>query len=286
MRKLFTTGDYLSQGHTRDELDWALKKGTFVRIAHGVFTDGPAPPTRLEAAVGSVLGTERTARAVVAGVIHDLDGLGLGPPEVRRVRSPMLAGDPVKKYGVWCANGLQTIVDLGPLLTDSKWEMANESGLHKKLFPLPDLEALLPILSAQRVAGTARIKRVLALRPPGAPPTESALETLMVQLIRTLPEVPEPTRQFWLYDRHNVFVARIDLCWPELGIFIELDGQGHRCQPVYDAIRQTNVTPASGWLCGRFTWAEVNYYPRDTARRLRDMIEQARRRPFAPANSC
>lgn len=157
--------------------------------------------------------------------------------------------------------------------------MANESALHKKLLALPQLEALLPVLSAQRVAGTARIRRVLALRPPGAPPTESALETLMVQLIRTLPDVPEPTRQFWLYDRDGVFVARIDLCWPELGVFIELDGQGHRGQPVYDAIRQSNVTGATGWLCGRFTWKEVNFYPEQTARRVTRIIEQARLRP-------
>ncbi len=181
---------------------------------------------------------------------------------------------------MWCANGLQTVVDIAPLLTDSTWEMANESALHKKLFTLPQLEALLPILSAQRVAGTARIKRVLQLRPAGAPPTESALETLMVQLIRTLPDVPEPTRQLWLYDEHATFVARIDLCWPELGVFIELDGQGHRGQPVYDAIRQSNVTAATGWLNGRFTWTEVNHYPADTARRLTRIIEQARLRPL------
>jgi hypothetical protein len=285
MRKLFTTHEYLEQGRTRSELDWALHKGTLVSVGHGVLAKGPDAATRLESAVASVYGTDRTARALVAATIHDLDGLGLGAPELRRVRSPMWAGDRVRRHGVWCANGLQTVVDIAPLLTDSTWEMANESGLHKKLFTVPQLEALLPTLSAHRVAGAARIRRVLALRPPGAPPTESALETLMVQLIRLLPTVPEPTRQFWLYDRHNVFVARIDLCWPELGIFIELDGEGHRRQPVYDAIRQSNVTAATGWLCGRFTWTEVNFYAKDTARRMTDIVEQARRRPFLPAKS-
>jgi hypothetical protein len=158
------------------------------------------------------------------------------------------------------------------LLDDSHWEMANESGLHERLYTVANLEALLPVLSSQRFAGTARIRRVLALRPDGAPPTESALETLMVQLIRTVPTMPEPTRQLRIYDRYGVFVARVDLCWPELGIFIELDGQGHKGQPVYDAIRQSNVTAATGWLCGRFTWAEVNSFPRDTARRLAERV--------------
>jgi hypothetical protein len=216
---------------------------------------------------------------LVAATIHDLAGLDLYNATSRRTRAPMLAGPAIRRHGVWCASGLQTVVDLAPLLNDSMWEVANESALHKKLFTLPQLEALLSVLSGQRVAGTARIRRVLALRPHGAPPTESALETLMVQLIRTMPEVPEPTRQLWLYDRHNVFVARIDLCWPELGIFIELDGQGHKNEPVYDSIRQTNVAAETGWLCGRFTWKEVVYYPDDAKRRLSRLVEQARLRP-------
>jgi hypothetical protein len=281
LRKLFTTETYIAAGRTRHELDWALHANRIVKVRRRVFAYGPEPPTRLESAVGSVFGTDRTARALVAGAIHELDGLDLGPPDEFRVRSPLIAGPAVRKYGVWCANGLQTVVDLAALLNDSRWEMANESALHKKLFTIPNLEALLPVLSQQRVPGTARIRRVLALRPPGAPPTESALETLMVQLIRTLPQVPEPTRQFWLYDRHDVFIARIDLCWPELGVFIELDGQGHRGQPVYDAIRQSAVTAATGWLCGRFSWTEVNDYPEHAGRRLVGIIEQARRRPIA-----
>ena len=128
--------------------------------------------------------------------------------------------------------------------------------------------------------GAARIRRVLSLRPPGAPPTESLLETLMVQLIRRIPGVPEPTRQYVVYDEHGVFVARVDLCWPELGVFIELDGQGHAGQPVYDANRETAVVAATGWLCGRFTWKEVTALWVPTARRLAAIVEQARRRPI------
>ena len=281
MRKLFTRQEFLNAGRTRSELAWALQTHAVTRISHGVFADGPEPPTRFEAAVGSVYGTDRTARALIAATIHELDGLGVGLPESRRVRAPVVAGTRVRKRGVWCASGLQTIVDIAPLLTDVAWEMANESALHKRLYTPPMLEALLPTLSARRIAGTARIKRVLALRPPGAPPTESALETLMVQLIRTLPDVPEPTRQFRLFNAKGSFVARIDLCWPELGVFIELDGQGHKDQPVYDALRQSNVTATTGWLCGRFTWTEVNDHAEAAGHRLVGIIEQARRRPLA-----
>ena len=120
---------------------------------------------------------------------------------------------------------------------------------------MDELESLLPELGRGRIPGTARIRRVLALRPPGAPPTESLLETLMVQLARTVPGLPEPVRQL------EVEWARVDLAWPDLGLFVELDGQQHKDQPLYDARRETAVVAATGWLCGRFTWTRGGPLP-------------------------
>ena len=76
--------------------------------------------------------------------------------------------------------------------------------------------------------------------------------------------------------------ARLDLAWPDLGLFVELDGQHHQDQPVYDSRRETAVVAATGWPCGRFTWTEVTRVPHSTARRLADLAEQARRRPVQP----
>jgi hypothetical protein len=72
---------------------------------------------------------------------------------------------------------------------------------------------------------------VLVLRPAGASPTESLLETLMVQLAREIPGLDPPTRQLVVCNKHDQFVARVDLCWPQLGLFVELDGQQHLGQP-------------------------------------------------------
>jgi very-short-patch-repair endonuclease len=102
----------------------------------------------------------------------------------------------------------------------------------------------------------------------------------MVQLARAVPELPAPTRQHVVHDENGMFVARVDLAWLSFGLFIELDGQHHAGQPVYDARRETAVVAATGWLCGRFTWTEVTRYPRSTARRLGALVEQAERRPL------
>lgn len=121
----------------------------------------------------------------------------------------------------------------------------------------------------------------LALRPPGAPPTESLLETLMVQLVRRLPDLDPPVRQLEVRSAGGVLIARVDLAWPDLGLFLELDGQHHRGQPLYDASRETAVVATTGWLCGRFTWTDVVRVPTSTTRRLAQLVDQARRRPIA-----
>ena len=153
------------------------------------------------------------------------------------------------------------------ILDDLRWEQALESGLRKRLVTIEDVER------NGGIPGASRVRRVLAQRPPGAPPTESLLETLMVQLARTIPGLPPPTRQLVIRDRHGEFVARVDLCWPEFRVFVELDGQHHKGQPVYDANRQTAVAAATGWLCGRFTWTQLTIYINSTRRQLIDLLQ-------------
>jgi hypothetical protein len=81
-------------------------------------------------------------------------------------------------------------------------------------------------------------------RPTGAPPTESLLETLAVQLARTVPGLGDPVRQL-VVEREGLFVARVDLAW----------------------------------LCARFTWREITVIPHTTARRLAEIVDQCRKRP-------
>src|SRR5207253_4596048 len=105
----------------------------------------------------------------------------------------------------------------------------------------------------------------------------------MVQLARTIAGLPDPVRQLRIEDAYGQFVARVDLAWPDVGLFIELDGEHHKDQPVYDARRETAVVAATGWLCGRFTWTEVVRFPKTTARRVDTLAEQAHRRPMVLA---
>ena len=103
----------------------------------------------------------------------------------------------------------------------------------------------------------------------------------MVQLARRVPGLGPPARQLEIVDEHGNFIARLDLSWPDIGLFVELDGQQHKDQPVYDARRETAVVAATGWLPGRFTWLEVVRLPNLTRRRLEALGAQACRRVSA-----
>jgi hypothetical protein len=281
VRRLFTRAELLAEGRTRGELRYGKDRELFVQVIHGIYAEGPAPPTPFDIALARMRRSGSPTWGLVAARLYDLDAVhDLDPPdEVRRRRVADSGGDARVVRGVVCISPLQVMLDLATFLDDDRWEQANESALHKKLFSIDEERALLSELTERRTPGVDRIRRVLALRPEGAPPTESRLETIAIQLARKAEGVPEPTRQHVVNNRYGDFVARVDVSWPELGGFLELDGLGHRGQPVYDATRESAVVNATGWLPNRMTWREANITAWAT-RRMSEFIAQVRRRPL------
>lgn len=259
MRRLFTTA---SSGRTDDALRWGVRTGRWRRVQRSVYAEGPEPITQLDRERARVLAAGGVARGALAGKLHHLD-VDLDGRPLRRRSLP--ADRLVVVEGLQCASALQTLIDLALTLDDDRWEQALESALRRKLVTLDEVAA----------EATPTIRRVLSRRPDGAPPTESLLETLAVQLARTVPALGEPVRQHVVH-RDGMFVARIDLSWPWLGMFLELDGQQHKNQPVYDARRETAVVAATGWLPARATWHEVTRVPRATARRWAEVARRCR----------
>ncbi|HZQ83953.1 MAG TPA: DUF559 domain-containing protein [Acidimicrobiales bacterium] len=285
MRRLLTIEELTRHGVTRDARDEG-----WLRLSRGVYGEGKSPPTKMEVALAEVLATRGAACGRVAAALYGLEGVTVLGPQVvvtsslghRRpgVRRRKLKPGDIRLVGDFaCTNPLVTMLDLASEVDDLVWEQALESALRKKLVTIEQIERALP-----GARGAERMRRVLALRPKGAPPTGSILETLMVQLARRIKGLQPPSRQVEIHRPSGTFVAFVDLAWPELGVFIELDGEGHKDQPVYDAVRQTAVTGCTGWLCGRFTWSDVVYRPANTARELQRLIDQARRRPLPTAS--
>ncbi len=289
MRRMYTRNDLRRMGLTQSAIRWAVRKGRLTQVTWGVYGEGPAKPSRLERAVAVVVATGGVAGGNLAAVLHNLDGVRLLGPDVTVARLGSRGREGVRRRelspervvvvdGIRCTDGLQTLLDLAEVVDDRVWEQALECVLRRRMTSLGEIERATAEAATQ---GARRVRRVLALRPGGAPPTESQLETLMVQLARTVPGLGVPVRQLEVRDASGELVARVDLAWPDLGLFVELDGQHHLDQPIYDARRETAVVAATGWLCGRFTWDDVTRLPSTTAGRLGTLAAHARRRPVA-----
>ncbi len=279
-RRLFTAAQYYAENHTRSQLRWLLKSGRCVRVIRNVYAEGGDEPTPFEVSIAHMMVTGKPAWGLIAGELHRFDGIEVHTVHTERLQRRAI--DPtIQVVAGYAATGpLQTLIDLAYLVDDDVWEQSLESALFKGQVDLGELEALLPSLSKMRHHGVGRMRRILAARPLGTSPTESLLETLFMQAARLVPGLGPPVRQYVLLDGER-FVARIDFVWPALGIFIELDGEGHKDQPVYDASRETDIAATTGWLCGRFTWSEIRHHPKASAARLARLVEQARRRPIS-----
>lgn len=97
--------------------------------------------------------------------------------------------------------------------------------------------------------------------------------------------LPAPVPNHPILDERGVEVARVDLAWPELGVFLEFDGkvkyQAHlrEGESVVDCVlrekqRESRVCELTGWRCIRIVWADL-YKPVETADRIRRLFRHA-----------
>ena len=96
--------------------------------------------------------------------------------------------------------------------------------------------------------------------------------------------LPAPIANYPIHDERGVEIARVDLAWPHLGVFLEFDGkkkyEEHRREgeSVVDCVlrekqRESHIVELTGWRCIRIVWADL-YTPADTAARIRSLFRQ------------
>ena len=282
VRRPFTTAEAKERGYSANAIRWNVRQGNWQRLEYGVFVKGAETPSQLERSLAKLVVTGGVAVRSLAGTIYQLDDVRLGKRDIavrpgqsntrRNVCRLNLAPADVWTYcGLDLSIPERTLIDLGDNLGDESWECAMESALRQELLTVGELEVQL----LRPIKGVRRARRVMEMRPHNARPTGSYLETKFVQMLRKNTDLPAPERQWEVRRPSGGFVGYLDFCWPDIGLFIECDGQQHDLQAVYDASRETAVVALMGWLPGRFTWHQVVRTPVDTARRVEQLYEKA-----------
>jgi hypothetical protein len=88
-----------------------------------------------------------------------------------------------------------------------------------------------------------------------------------------------PVPQYEVRDRDGRLVARLDFAWPELGVWVEVDGRvkydelRRAFETAVDVLmrekrREESVRSITGWECIRVTWADLAHPERVVARIL------------------
>jgi len=270
---LFTLADANACGLSTSLLRYHCRRARWSRLLPGVYGLNDVPDSAQRPMLAALLWAGPTAVLShrTAAAMLGLDGIVPSPVELWARRAHGTAGvivhrgeiEPpdVVRTGLLRATRLRrTVIDLASVLDDDLLELVVESALRRDRN-----------LDFDRPAGTcgaARLRRVLARRPPGAPPTESELETRYLQLIRAA-ALPPPVRQHTVFDDVGRCVGRLDVCWPEVGLWVELDGRATHTQGpalLSDRHRQNQLADRLQWLPLRFTWEDVVARPRQTAR--------------------
>jgi very-short-patch-repair endonuclease len=265
-------------GVSRSTLSRAVARGELVRLTRSAFAIPGADDGLTPLAAALITYPAAVASHRAAAWLWQLVGIEAPVPDITvpRGRRPTIgvphqAGD-LEPFEVRLVDNLRvtdptrTLCDLGAVCDGEVVERAVESALRKGLTSLRRLEWRCAQLTRRGRAGPGALRAVLDARGTAAA-TESLLETRYLQVLRDH-GVPLPVRQHAVFHRGR-FVARVDNAYPEVKVFVELDGwafHGSRGAFQRDRERQNDLVLA-GWSPLRFTWGDVHDRPGETAER-------------------
>jgi hypothetical protein len=197
-----------------------------------------------------------------AAALHELpagrrDLVEITCPRWRRARHDGLivhetkALDPVDLTvvsGIAVTTPARTLFDLGGVCRAGLVELALESGLRRGLFAEAELVATVRRLSRSGRPGGPILRELLLARAPKQRPTESEMETLLLQALRArgLP-APIPQHKVW---QGSLCLGRVDAAYPDERIAIEYDSDEFhtgRGPTKHDRARRHELIAAS-WL--------------------------------------
>lgn len=279
-------------GMTEHDVRRAVAAGMLIPIHRGVYRLAGAPATwhqSLMAAVaagGTGAAASHRSAAQLWGLLPGDQPFDIVVP---RRRSPQVRGATVhrsvdldarwirRRAGVSLTDPLRTMVDLGAAVPAATVSDAMERGVTSRLFTVAALEWAQLELGERGRNGCGVLGSVLDERALGAAPADGLLEPRFARLCRIY-GVQMPVFHHVVCDERGRFVAEVDFAYPEIRLFVEVDGYEVHGTPralTKDLDRQNRLV-ALGWTPLRFTWSMVVRQPDRVASHLLTVLGSLR----------
>ena len=263
-------------GISRHERVWRLAASRWIEMHKGVYRIAGAPLSWK----GSLLaacwagGTRAVASHRSAAALWDLPGKRTAVAEItcprwRRARHDAVVvheslalskRDQTVVDGIPVTTVERTIFDLCAVCRPFTVDLTIDNALRRNLTTVDELIALLRRLGKRGRRGTRKFRKLLEDRDASYVPTESEREQMLLRVLREH-GLPEPERQFSIYDEAGNFVARPDLAYRDLKIAMEYDSYQHHVgkAAIVRDNRRRNRMGRIGWLVLVATAEDVRY---------------------------
>lgn len=196
------------------------------------------------------------------------------PPAIAHRIVDLHPGLAVDRVGLKITDPVRTIIDLGLVMSMWSVQRAISKGISSGVLKLSEVRALREALGRPGRNGTGIVRQILEGNLLIFSKEESELEKRFTALARRQ-GLPPLSLQHEVWNAGRL-VGRVDACYPELKLAIEVDGFEHHSTPEAfqrDRTRQNELV-ALGWTVLRFTWNDVVKRPAHVA----TMIQQAIKR--------
>ena len=266
---LITRGQALAAGMTDKQIRGRVKTRHWVRVAQGVYRHRSAPNTPIARLLGVCLAHRALASHRSAAALQGIDGFRLDRIEVVVPRSrarpingaivhqstQMDLARPVECEGVPTTGLGRTLLDVSAVVNRLRLDQAIDSVLRDGRMRTPDLYRVLVSHARRGRDGCAAFRSSLEDR--GDDPVPLSAWSRMVADLLVESGLARPAMEYRVRNAAGVFVAQVDLAYPDCRVAIELDSRRwHLNRVSFDADpERRNRLTIAGWTVLNFTWS-------------------------------
>jgi len=166
-----------------------------------------------------------------------------------------------RREGLPITTATRTVVDLAAVVASKELAVVLDHLQRRGQTSYEEVASLLESLARKGKPGVSRLRKLLSARLGRPLITESALETLLLEVI-VGGGLPLPTTQFhptWL----RRIKGRVDMAYLNENLIIEADSlRWHGSASSFQLDRQRdNLAQLAGWIVLRFTWEDLTTRP-------------------------